>query len=240
MYNLPSLNSYCLLFAVFLPSLTKALTCPPFSPSLPLSSSIKGRSAITNASESLTTALRLALADGTLLDNDTTSFSIDVYSLRDQGSVFTYHFSAPGLANATQGVSKVDSDTIYRIGSISKVFTVYTYLASQGDLSWNQPITKYVPELAQEVKRTAHDSIFDVVQWQDVTLGSLASQLGGIARSSATDASIDLQLRLGGGLPPVPAVNGSYCPSASNFNLPCDRKCEQIHVPTPFTNTSHI
>lgn len=156
------------------------------------------------------------------------SFSVDFYSVRDAQPLFTYHHSAPDLANATEGVQRVDSNTIYRTGSISKVFTVYTYLQNVGDSTWNQPITRYVPQLAA-VANATEDSDVDVVKWEDVTVGALASHLAGIARDAALSPMNDAQLTFLG-LPAVPSVNGSFCGGNQLIQFPCDRECESRNI----------
>ena len=202
--------------------------CPPFGPPLPLSGPLAGRAAINDATQAVQASIKTALKDGSVFDSNTTSFSIDFYSLQDEKPIFNYHYSAPGLATAEQGVKKVDSDTIYRLGSITKAFTVYTYLASVGDISWNQPVTKYIPELARAGKETLNDRDYDAVRWQDVTLGSLASQLSGIVQSPAPNAEADLVLQSFAGFLPVPHVNGTFCDGSVLAKFPCDRKCETI------------
>jgi hypothetical protein len=206
--------------------LADSITCPPFNPPLPISAPLAGTAAISRAVQALTTSVEIVLADGTVLDNTTTSFSSDFYSLDENRPLFNYHFSAPGLSNASEGVTEVDSETVYRVGSVSKVFTVYAFLANVGDVSWNQPITKYVPELARVASSTADDSDLDVVRWEDVTIGSLASQLSGIARDPAPNAQVDMALRLAAGFPAVPPVNGTYCNGSALVQLPCDREGE--------------
>ena len=208
--------------------LSIAQSCPPFNPPLPLSGALAGRPAIINAAQGLPATIETELRTATLLDNKTTSFSIDFYSLGDDKPLFNYHFSAPELVNASEGVTEVDSDTVYRLGSISKVFTVYTFLASVGDLSWNQPITKYVPELAREARATMVANDLDVVRWEDVTVGSLAAQLSGIARGPAPNAEADMALQHLAGFPPVPHVNGTYCNGTPELQLPCDREGENM------------
>jgi Beta-lactamase len=203
-----------------------AVTCPPLNPPLPLHGPLAGRPEISDAARSLQESVETTLQEGVLLDNLTTSFSVEFYSLEDKAPLFRYHFSAPGLANASIGVSEVDSDTIYRLGSISKVFTVYTFLASVGDASWNQPITKYVPELAQAARRTKDDSVLDKVRWGDVTVGSLASHVSGISRDPAPNGQADFLLRLLAGFPAVPAVGGEYCNGTEDAQFPCDRACK--------------
>lgn len=199
-----------------------AVACPPLNPPLPLNGPLAGRPAITEAAE----ALRASIETDPPYALNLTSFSVDFYSLQDSGSVFTYHLSSPELAESSEGVQQVDSNTIYRVGSISKVFTVYTYLASVGDLTWNQPITRYVPELARNAEATADESNLDAVRWDDVTIGSLAAQLSGISRQSAPNAAADQVLAAGLGFPDVPGVPGRYCSDNVGAQLPCDREGE--------------
>lgn len=200
----------------------QAQSCPPFTPNLPISGPLAGNPAITEGIQNISTLIDAILSNNFISDNDT-SFSVDIYSLHDGGSLFTYHYSAPNLPNAVEGVTAVDSNTIYRIGSISKVFTVYTYLASSGDVSWNEPVTKYVPELAEAASSTEGDSDIDVVRWSDVTLGALASQLSGVVRDVGGNLPWTEAQLTAFGLPPVPSLNGSSCGSNPRYQFPCDR-----------------
>jgi CubicO group peptidase (beta-lactamase class C family) len=215
------LLAFATFFAQHLP-LSQAQACPPFTPNLPISRPLAGTAAIAATIQNITGLIDAVLAEGLISDNDT-SFSVDIYSLHDGGSLFTYHYSAPNLQHATEGVTSVDSNSIYRIGSISKVFTVYTYLASSGDISWNEPVTKYVPELAKAASSTKDDSDLDAVRWDDITLGSLASHLAGVIRDVQGNIPSSLAVL---GLPPVPETNGSYCGSIPQFQFPCDRACK--------------
>ena len=88
-----------------------------------------------------------------------------------------------GRLNSTAGVRKAGRDAVYRLGSLTKIFTVYTWLALDGDGKFNDPITKYVPELAAAAGRHGErDDPVRYVSWEDVTVGALASQMGGIIR----------------------------------------------------------
>jgi CubicO group peptidase (beta-lactamase class C family) len=42
----------------------------------------------------------------------------------------------------------VTKDSIYRIGGITEVFTVWSLLLLEGDQIFNDPVVKYLPELA--------------------------------------------------------------------------------------------
>jgi CubicO group peptidase (beta-lactamase class C family) len=121
-------------------------------------------------------------------DNSTgaysTSYSIEVWSASDVGGtpLFSWHHTAPNLTTLnTTGVRKVDQNTVYRLGSLTKIFTIYTWLVQDGDTRWNEPITKYVPELAAVADRAKNDPVGNV-DWEEVTIGALASQMAGVVR----------------------------------------------------------
>ena len=149
---------------------------------------------------------------------------MDVYSLHEPSALLTHHFSAPTIKNLSQGVSEIDSNTIYRLGSTSKLLTVYAYLAAVGDTSWNDPITKYIPELDQYAREHAEgltSDTIDLYDWTEVTIGSLASQLSGIPRDAPSGPLQDTQYA-SAGLPSVPSVNASYC-GTELYPLLCNR-----------------
>jgi hypothetical protein len=116
---------------------------------------------------------------------DRFSYSIQIFSTNPGPPIlWERHRTAKDLPANTTGVKQVDGDTVYRLGSVSKVFTVLAFLAEVGDVQWNQPITKYVPELAKQPSRTASTDFDEVREtaWDDITLGALASQVSGIGR----------------------------------------------------------
>lgn len=67
---------------------------------------------------------------------------------------------------------------------MTKLLTVYTWLVKAGGLSlFNEPITKYVPELkAAAAKQNATENPIDFVAWDDITIGDLAAQTANIGR----------------------------------------------------------
>ncbi|KAK3360504.1 beta-lactamase/transpeptidase-like protein [Lasiosphaeria hispida] len=110
---------------------------------------------------------------------NTTSFSVVMFSGANNETsdpvFFSYHYTAPGARN----VSKVTGDTVFPIGTLTQLFTVYTWLAKIGDQAWDDPITKHLPEL-KSVPASAGEQ---AVAWGDVTIGALASHMAGISRS---------------------------------------------------------
>lgn len=136
--------------------------------------------------ESFTSALENALAgeDNPYgdFDNMTNSFSLALWSTASNNSLFEYHFDAPEL---DRGNETLNNETIYRMGSISKVFTVYAYLATIGEAHLDEPITDFVPELAQIDAENAQDSKsndVDTIRWSEITPRALAAQLSGLPR----------------------------------------------------------
>ncbi len=204
------------------------LSCPLLGPAFPAPVNPSGSRAVGEAQQFTRRVIQWALSNNRTsdgLDSNSTSFSLQLYSLHEVDPLFTYHFRAPALAKPSLGVATVDSNTIYRIGSISKVWTVYLYLITAGDTSFNDPITKYVPELAQYAD--AHDNEIetddiDTVNWKDITVGSLASHLSGIGRDTKPLPAND-QFYSSLGLPPVRSSNVSLCGGNQTLQLPCDR-----------------
>lgn len=122
-----------------------------------------------------------AIASHPDINKTAVSFAVEIYSAHggDAGDGSIYR--AYNTAEHQKANVDVDSDTIWRIHSISKLVTVYTILAKLGYKYWHEPVTKYIPELVGQYQ----DAITDV-NWDDVTLGSLASSMSGISRACKT------------------------------------------------------
>ena len=99
-----------------------------------------------------------------------------------ESSMKSTYWTAPSLKNFnSSGVITVDANTVFRIGSITKVFTVLTFLATVGDGIWNDPITKHLPEIHDIASEESKGAIF-TPDWESITVGSLASQTSGLIR----------------------------------------------------------
>ncbi|KAI2773964.1 beta-lactamase/transpeptidase-like protein [Daldinia loculata] len=111
------------------------------------------------------------------------SISVQVFSANEPEPLFSLSHTAPNLASQrSTGVKKVDENTVFRLGSLTKIYTIYSFLINAGDKLWNEPITKYVPELQALANRS--DPV-NYVAWDELTLGGLATQLTGIPREYA-------------------------------------------------------
>ncbi|KAL8965847.1 MAG: hypothetical protein Q9197_006292, partial [Variospora fuerteventurae] len=155
-----------------------------------------------------------------------TSFSIAVTS--SSQTLWTSSHTASVLGDyADSPPNNVSDGTYFRIASISKVFTVLAALIEQEAKTWTlkDPITKWVPELLQ----TANPHLVD---WENISLESLASQLGGVVReygqSDLIDPFEDRQYGFNNpvevGLPPVDGAEIPPCGENRPGTRPCTRK----------------
>ena len=121
------------------------------------------------------------------LDFKGTSFSVQLFSLHEQDPFRQFHYTAPAVANSTIGTKTVDQNTIYRIGSATKLLTVWMFLIEAGDIALHNPVTKYVPELldidSQRCGNSSSSSTDAIcIMWSDVTIQDLASHMAGIQK----------------------------------------------------------
>ncbi|KAH6660992.1 beta-lactamase family protein-like protein [Truncatella angustata] len=144
------------------------------------------------------------------------SYSIQVFSAHESDPLFSLSHTSPKLGNITHpGVKTVDENTVFRLGSLTKVFTIYNLLLNAGDEIWNSPITKYVPELAAIANRSSDDPVA-YTAWDEVTIGALATQMSGIPRDYALLGEISQQdstkkYITALGFPPLPAADLPPC-----------------------------
>jgi CubicO group peptidase (beta-lactamase class C family) len=159
---------------------------PAYPPPQKLSSSSFIQSAVTNLTQMLQQMISTGNSTYGSFDVNNASFSVEVFSTHDDKPLFQQHYSAPILATSTAGVKIVDENSIYRIGSLSKLFTMFLFLIEAGDGCWSEPITKFVPELqaiAQKNKDAVLQDPIDHVSWDDVTIGALASHMADIGQA---------------------------------------------------------
>ena len=104
----------------------------------------------------------------------TTSCSVEITS--SNKTLWFSHHTARERNESRIGVKVIDSNSVYRIASITKTFTTLGILQQHaaGNLSLDDSIEKYIAELR------GHQS--GNVPWKDITLRTLASQLSGVPR----------------------------------------------------------
>lgn len=123
----------------------------------------------------------------TAIDPDATSFTVQVFSTHDERPILEHYHTATSARNNTVGVNTVDENTVFRIGSTSKLWTVLLLLIETGDSSFHDPIFKYIPELRDVVRlgkgNNSYIDSVDHVQWEDVTVGEIVSHMAGLERA---------------------------------------------------------
>lgn len=154
----------------FLACATPTENCPNLGPAFVHDFKLKETNAFQSAEAAFPEVLEKLFSSGVVSKNEST-FSIDVFSTATNKSVYSYHHTAPS-SNATLSAGRLDDESIYRIGSVTKLYTAYAILASAGIKVLDRPVTDYVPELAGNAKQ-------NTIDWEEVTIGALMSQQGG-------------------------------------------------------------
>lgn len=147
--------------------------CPPLGPVLPQPTAPSSNAAVPSAVAILQKTLEQMTAQYNF-----SAVSLGARSIHEATSLFEFHHTPTQLD--PKGATVIGSDTVYRVGSASKVFTVLATLKLEG-VDLNDPITKYLPELRDLKKQAAEQNAVFVVDWDSITLGALASHMSGIA-----------------------------------------------------------
>ncbi|CAH0058822.1 unnamed protein product [Clonostachys solani] len=172
-------SSILLSAAAALLPVAESAACPPLGPVLPAPLKPSSHEAVQKAIEKLTAGL-----DAQTSQLLASGLSIGVKSIHEDKQLFSYHFTP----NVTSGIgtSKIDENTIYRVGSISKMMPAVTALQN-ANINFDDSILKYIPEL----RNATNDDALKAVAWEDITVGSLANHLSGLATDSAMDLGIN-------------------------------------------------
>ncbi|GAB1317986.1 Beta-lactamase-like protein 2 [Madurella fahalii] len=147
------------------------LGCHPEGPPVPrprrLKQSTTFQQALSGLSKTLDNALAGKIKAG--FDIHNISFSIGITSFDQPQSdplVWEYHHLSPANVNGTKSI---DKHSQYLIGSISKAITDTLLLRS--GINYDDPVTKYLPSLANNES---------LIAWEDITLRALAGQVAGV------------------------------------------------------------
>ena len=162
---------------------TQLTDCGLLGPVYPLPTKLTDTHAIRDAQSTFSRLMGDALRNGTTawgpVDAVNTTISIGVFSTQSDKLLAKYQYtgSSPEIKQRLTG-SELDTNTLYRLGSVTKMLTVYTILAKLGSRYWSEPVTRFIPELGG---LTVRNSVYNF-NWSEVTLGSLAGQISGIPR----------------------------------------------------------
>lgn len=162
-----------LLYYAALATSAAASICPMLGPVFPAPTELPSAVGFQDTLKTLQATLDEAFIAGNtsfgrINSNDT--YSIQIFSTASEELLFDYHHRGPTVV----GNRTVDGDSIYRIASTTKLITVYLLLLEAGEEVFAEKVTKYVPELA------------GAPGWDDITVGSLAGNLGDITSESGS------------------------------------------------------
>ncbi|KAI0835961.1 beta-lactamase/transpeptidase-like protein [Hypoxylon sp. FL0890] len=198
--------------------------CPYLGPAFPKPSALASSQAIKTAVANLTATFDSRGMDPATNPNGT-SWSIQVFSASDPDEdtpVWSHYHTATDLLTATTpGVKSVDGNTVYRLGSVTKIFTILTFLIEAGDTYWNTPVTQWVPELELLADRAQYDPVMNV-DWASITLQDLASHMAGVVRDYAIEGELTQEhnqtVLEAAGFPPAPMNETPICGEAIQCN----------------------
>jgi CubicO group peptidase (beta-lactamase class C family) len=147
--------------------------CPILGPVLHSGFDLAKFKVIQDAKSNFPATIESILSAG-IINETHTSFAINVFSTATNESLYSYYHAAEAL-NDTLSTGKLDDGTVFRTGSVSKLFTAYALLANSGFDVVNRPVTDILPELAGNNRSEPTERII----WEDVTVGALLSHQAG-------------------------------------------------------------
>ncbi|KAI0403229.1 putative penicillin-binding protein [Xylaria palmicola] len=161
---------------------------------------------------------------------NTSSVSITILSTEDDEHTpfFDFQYSSPFLNDTAGGTNHVSKNSIYRIGSISKLITAYTLLVEYGWDSLDHIVTRYIPELRGAESSVANHPV-ENVNWDKTSLGALISHLSGAGRDYANGDLASLNFSsIDTGLPELAPGDIPQCGISGSNTPPCTRQ-EYFH-----------
>ncbi|RBR13272.1 uncharacterized protein FIESC28_08238 [Fusarium coffeatum] len=152
--------------------------CPLLGPIFPPVPHPAKSNAISNAIIDLDKTFKELDRNGTFHELNTTLY-VQAFSAAD--TLFQHGYVPQGMKGfLTSGT--LNEDTVFRVGSVSKLLIVYTLLAEVGMDHMSDPVTRWVPELAHAAKKGKGDPTRRV-QWNEVTIGQLCGHMSGVSRN---------------------------------------------------------
>ncbi|KAJ5847969.1 hypothetical protein N7455_011926 [Penicillium solitum] len=203
----------------------KTTGCPLLGPAFPAPTALSEDPTFLSKAEELTSKLNGAIEDGSL---PSISFAVQVFSSEEDDSAFGFYHTDDPIKVGSVGVQEVDENTVFRIGSISKLWTMFLFMTLGGTRYFHEPVSKYVPELQTRYSTAQTKDKINYLQWRDVTIGELASHQAGLTRDYAFgDLGFQSDLLQSLGFPSL----------SKNEQLPCGSK-DTCDREDPLTSTS--
>jgi len=146
--------------------------CPPLGPVLPAPTSLSGDASFQQVIARINAGLQSASSQ-----LNGTAVSVGARSIHESQPLLSFHYT-PDVFN-TNGTHNITGDTVYMIGSATKLYTALALLQLRdaGDLNLSDPVTKYVPRLKGLPQ---NNNNLTTVDWSAVTLEALLDHLGGV------------------------------------------------------------
>lgn len=154
----------------------KKYQCPPLGVSLPAAKA-------PGSSEAVASAVQVAQEWFANLTAgfEGTAVSLTIKSIYEDDPLLDMHHTPSKADN--RSVSEVDAQTLYRVASISKLFPALAALQI-AEINMDDPVTKYLPELRDLEKQQDNVNELTTIAWDDITVGGLASHMGGFGSDS--------------------------------------------------------
>ncbi|KAJ6108421.1 hypothetical protein N7523_009744 [Penicillium sp. IBT 18751x] len=196
--------------------------CPILGPLWPAATGLSSDPVVSEALQNVTTAIQQAIDAGNFSSN---SISLQIFDANDPDALLSLFYTAADI-NTTLGVSEVDENTVFRIGSTSKLLTMFTLLIESGFGAMQDPVADYIPELRDAIVDLLRNSTnwnngIDFTKWNEVTVGELATHLAGIGRDyGVLDLAEEASTVEALGFPALPESQIPTC----GLPDPCDRK----------------
>ncbi|CEJ59343.1 hypothetical protein PMG11_07971 [Penicillium brasilianum] len=212
-----------ILLALFGPTSAQSPNyCPLLGPVYPPPTNLSNDPTFATTIQDITSILDEATNNGSLSE---TSISVQLFDASDMAPLLNFAYTADNI-NITLGVSTVDQDTVFRVGSVSKLWTMVLLLVEEGLWPFQEPVARFVPELREAASklrwdpRKRRDGI-NHLDWGEVSIGELASHLAGVARDYGVLDLVGMASQMEQlGFPPLPQ---SEIPSCGNPD-PCSRE----------------
>ncbi|KAF5002422.1 hypothetical protein FGRMN_434 [Fusarium graminum] len=160
---------------------------PLIGPSFLPNFDISKRESIKEAKDLFPSLIEKAFKSNVLNKTDLI-ISVDVFSAATNDSLYSYHHVGETYKNTlTKGT--LSEDTIFRTGSVSKMFTVYAIIAKAGIRVLGNPVTTFLPELLGN----SSSNPIERIDWSEITVGALAAhQAGSSGPGAYFEANPDL------------------------------------------------
>ncbi|KAH9904273.1 beta-lactamase/transpeptidase-like protein [Xylariomycetidae sp. FL2044] len=210
------------LIAAQIASVAGIANCPFPGPAFPKPTNLAESNVINTAIANLTATFNARGADIDTNPNGT-SWAIQVFSASSEEPVWeNYHTALNLLGVDTPGTEAIEAGTVFRLGSVTKIFTILNFLIHAGDGYWNTPVTSFIPELNLLADKAQYDSIMNTA-WDEITLGNLASHMAGIVRDYGIQGELTQEnnqtVLMAQGFPPAPVNETPVCGEVR----PCSR-----------------